>query len=152
MAIYLAPFDRDRDFVALRDFQCRGEPVLKDSPFDKSRVSLRLLRILYDTRSIGYAVPVPEFSPTERRHMKPYNPAMDPDANGTIGGMAPIPTDDDFPPLPWDDDIRKAISDGHTKKQLCAELDRLNVEYDDHVNKAALIAEIEKARNGALNG
>lgn len=64
MAIRLAPFDPRRDFVAMRDFVCRGANVAADEPFDKSSVAQRTLRILYEGRSITYA-PVADKKPVE---------------------------------------------------------------------------------------
>lgn len=63
MAIYLAPFDPRRDFVAQTDFVCRGVNIAKGDSFDKSSVPVRTLRILYDGRSIGYTATEPTKPP-----------------------------------------------------------------------------------------
>lgn len=55
MAIVLAPFDATRDFVCQTFFRADGWIWQRGEPFDKSRVTTRVLRQLYEYRRIGYA-------------------------------------------------------------------------------------------------
>jgi hypothetical protein len=54
MPIALAPFDAARDFVAQTNFRADGTIWMRKRPFDKYRVSLRVLRQLYEARKIAY--------------------------------------------------------------------------------------------------
>lgn len=119
MAIHLAPFDAGRDLVALRDFKCRGADIQRGDPFDKSTVSGRTLRILYDGRSIGY----PE------------------DLEQVVRGKQARG--------PMTQDEKDALELNNTKAELQAMLRKLDVTVDPKWNKSDLVEEIARARNGA---
>jgi hypothetical protein len=55
ISIHLAPFDRNSEFVANREFLCRGRHYQRGEIFDKSSVAIRTLRILYEGRSLSVA-------------------------------------------------------------------------------------------------
>jgi len=48
-------FDRDRDFVVTREVQASGHQFFPGQPFDKSLVSDRKLRLLYEQNRIAFA-------------------------------------------------------------------------------------------------
>jgi len=48
-------FDRDRDFVVTREVQASGHQFFPGQPFDKSLVTERRLRLLYEQNRITFA-------------------------------------------------------------------------------------------------
>jgi hypothetical protein len=59
-SIWLKAFDRERDFLAHKPMRVAGADFLPGQPFDKSLVSTRRLRQLYDSRKV---VMVPKDAP-----------------------------------------------------------------------------------------
>ncbi len=121
--VFLAPFDRSRDFIAQRDFLCRGISIRIGRPFNKSGVSTRTLRLLYDSRAIGYV----EDRKTQRRPVhsvvpsKPYVPM----------------SDDDKAQMVWD----------HTRKQLDAIATTMGITTTVKESKADVVELIAKKRD-----
>lgn len=62
--ILRAPFDASRDFIAARPFPFNGKQVALHQPFDKSQVTLRLLRQMYDNRWLRFKEDVDEWYST----------------------------------------------------------------------------------------
>lgn len=103
---YLDPFDRDREFACQRDFLCHGINYKKGQPFPKETCATRVLRLLYDSRAIGYAEDQPAVAEPAREPTPPPvqpeptpAPARDPldhDGDGHRGGVAnPTPLTDE---------------------------------------------------------
>lgn len=55
-SIWLKPFCRDDDFVVIRPFDISGRTLQRGEAFDKSTVSTRTLRQLYEQRRIAVAI------------------------------------------------------------------------------------------------
>lgn len=57
-SIYLDPFDRDADFTVCIPFTCSGQDQVRGQTFDKTLVSTRTLRSLYENRHIHVATAI----------------------------------------------------------------------------------------------
>jgi hypothetical protein len=74
-SIWNAKFDRDQDFVVSKPFRVRGIDLVAGDTLDKTMVTTRTLRQLYESRKIRVATvksnPDNEFQPADRtiRHI-----------------------------------------------------------------------------------
>lgn len=74
-SIWNAKFDRSQDFVVAKPFRVRGIDLMAGDPLDKTMVTTRTLRQLYESRKIRVATfksdPDNEFQPADRtvRHI-----------------------------------------------------------------------------------
>lgn len=150
--IPLAPFDRERDFVAQRDFTLHGVNLKKGDPIDKTTCSTRTLRLVFEARAIGYpehqgprpmrvarfAVQrepgAPRPAPTPPAPTEPTKPAL----NIATDDNAPLGTDEE----------RLAFELGHTKPQLIAIAKGHGITIGRGWSKTVLVAEIARARYG----
>jgi hypothetical protein len=70
-SIWNAKFDRSKDFVVSRPFRLRGIDLVAGDPLDKTMVTTRTLRQLYESRKIKVATvtdadPDEAFQPADR--------------------------------------------------------------------------------------
>lgn len=75
-SIWNAKFDRSKDFVVSKPFRLRGIDLVAGDPLDKTMVTTRTLRQLYESRKIKVATitdtdPDQAFQPSDRtvRHI-----------------------------------------------------------------------------------
>lgn len=139
----LAPFDRSREFVAIRAFDFRGHGFAKGEDFPTAEASTRTLRLLFETRAIGYkgdsqmeaAQPIPTRQPERLRQFAPPTPR---------------PADPSADDAPLDSDAqRQQFELHHTKPQLAEILRRHGVEIGRRWTKTEMVAEIARARYGS---
>lgn len=117
---HLDPFDRDRTFVCQRDFLCHGVNYKKGNSFPKETCATRVLRLLYDSRAIGYVddqpAPPPKV-PEPKPALAPTPPAaidpLDHDGDGRKGGVAN--------PNPLTDEERAALAEQDQREEAEAE-------------------------------
>lgn len=120
----LDPFDMARDFVVARDqILWRGEVLVRGQEFPKRTASKRSLRLLYETRAIAYA---------DGASNAPSQPASPPP-----------------PPVKRPDEIKLALVQDHTAKQLIGILTDLGQTPARGANKTQLADQIMQARNVA---
>jgi len=79
--IWLKPFCRDDDFVVIRPIEISGRTIQRGEAFDKSTVSTRTLRQLYEQRRLAVAV-----QPREEGDTAPADPVPPP-----VIPMPPLP-------------------------------------------------------------
>ena len=133
--IRLDPFDRNRDFVALREFMCNGINLAKGDPFDKNSVPTRRLRLMYECRAIGYSdgqAPVTKRKPKLR----------------TITPFSDMP----LAPAPMTAEAREAMIHGNSKQVLvnmAREEYGLDIPDNSRLTKAELVDAIEASRHAA---
>lgn len=127
------PFDKDREFVVLRgQMLWRGKVLEKGSRFPKETAAKRSLRLLYETRAIGFA------------------PKGKQKTDVPTNTDAPAPQLVNAPkPGPDPDEEKNTLMQDNTGKELKAMLDDLGVEYEARANKSTLADLILKARRGA---
>jgi hypothetical protein len=126
-SLRLAPFDRDREFVTNRDFMFQRENLAANIRFPKELATTRTLRLLYDSRAIGYA----DDASTVKAPPAPPPPAP----------SAPVGE-------PMTEDEKKKLL-RKRKDFLQGEVEKLGVTVDPDWEKADLVEEIARARDGA---
>lgn len=62
-SISLKPFDRNNEFIVKRELKIQGQVFRNGDPLDKSSLTTRRLRQLYELRSIVAAPPDPNKKP-----------------------------------------------------------------------------------------
>lgn len=151
--IPLAPFDRERDFVAQRDFTLHGVNLKKGDPIEKTGCTTRTLKLIFEARAIGY----PENQGPKAMRAARYAVQREPGAKRPAAAQlekatAPakpgldIATADDAP-LGTDAE-RLAFELGHTKPQLIEIAKGHGITIGRGWTKTVLVAEIARARYG----
>lgn len=146
----LAPFDPAREFVATRDFLCRGRTYRRGQDFDRLSVTTRTLRLLYEGRSIDYRGGQPAPKSPIVRHPFHFRGLPHPD---TVFPEEPEetvePTDSEaideaamnVPPFEWSNPVKRKFVLQHTLAQLVeiAAAQNPPVEHDPMATKAAIV-------------
>lgn len=146
--IHLAPLDPSREFVAQRDFLCRGRTYRKNDQFDPESVTKRTLRLLYEGRSIGY----PEDGPTLQTlgRAKPRPPKLsivpnDPPAPDRVSEPAPVKTG-------MTEAEKADLLAGNNRQQLVQIAVKAGIDVTARMGKRELVSEIARVRDAASHG
>jgi hypothetical protein len=101
-SIWSDPFDRERTFVVRRPLRCAGRDYKAGEIFDKTRVSTRTLRQLFDCRRLGMADEdlVPELANGHAGNGNGDGSAGEADKPAGTGGGAGAPVVN-WRTLPW---------------------------------------------------
>lgn len=71
--LFLPTFDREAEFVVKKPFKIHGQALRPGDAFDKSSVTTRRHRQLYDTRKIALKNPPPERARARNRRPSPFD-------------------------------------------------------------------------------